>query len=140
MSKIKFKVTTPEKVIFSEEVDQISLTTKAGEITILPNHIPLVTVLQAGELRYKKNNQDAHLAVSGGFAEVRAGNEVVVLADSADYAEEIDVIKAEEARDRAQKLLKEEHKDDFEYATLQASLEKEINRIRVGNKYRRLPS
>jgi F-type H+-transporting ATPase subunit epsilon len=140
MDKIKLQIITPEKKVFSEEVDQVSLMTQTGEITILPHHIPLVTVLQAGELRYKKNNQEFPLATSGGFAEVRPGSEVIILADSADYAYDIDITKAEEAQNRARKLMKEEKNyDAIEYATLQANLEKELNKIRVGNKYRNLP-
>jgi F-type H+-transporting ATPase subunit epsilon len=140
MTTIKLQIITPEKKVFSEEVDQLSITTQTGEITILPHHIPLITTLQAGELRYKQNNQEHTLAVSGGFAEVRSGSEVIILADSADYAEEIDVQKAEEAQVRAQKLMQEERQhDEIEYVTLQATIEKELNKIRIGNKYRNLP-
>ncbi len=140
MLKIKLQIITPEKVVFSEEVDQLSVTTEAGEITILPHHIPLVTTLKAGELRYKKDGQEHFLAISGGFTEVRPHNEVVVLADSADYAHEIDIAKAEEAKNKALKLLQEEHdKDDIEYVSIQGVMERELNRIRVGNKYRKLP-
>jgi F-type H+-transporting ATPase subunit epsilon len=140
MLKIKLQIITPEKVVFSEEVDQFSVTTEAGEITVLPHHIPLVTTLKAGELRYKKDGQEDVLAISGGFAEVRPNNEVVVLADSADYAHEIDIAKAEEAKNKALKLLQTEHdKDDTEYASIQGVMERELNRIRVGNKYRKLP-
>jgi F-type H+-transporting ATPase subunit epsilon len=140
MLKIKLQIITPEKVVFSEEVDQFSVTTEAGEITILSHHIPLVTTLKAGELRYKKNGQEHILAISGGFTEVRPNNEVVVLADSADYAHEIDIAKAEEAKNKALKLLQEEHdKDDIEYVSIQGVMERELNRIRVGNKYRKLP-
>jgi F-type H+-transporting ATPase subunit epsilon len=141
MLKIKLQIITPEKIVFSEEVDQISVSTQSGEITILPNHIQLVTALKAGELRYKKDGNENILAISGGFAEVRPNNEVVVLADSADYAEEIDLIKAEEAKNRAQNLLNDERdKDDIEYTTIRASMERELNKIRVGKKYRKISS
>jgi F-type H+-transporting ATPase subunit epsilon len=65
---MKFQIITPERVVFSDEVDQVSLMTTTGEITILPHHIPLVTVLKPGELRYKKDNEEQAIAVSGGFA------------------------------------------------------------------------
>lgn len=139
MTGIKLQIITPEKTVFSQEVDQITLTTQAGEITILPRHIPLVTILQAGELRYKKDAQEFALAVSGGFAEVRSGEEVVILADSADYAHEIDLAKTTEAHERARKLMQEKRQyDEVEYVTLQANLKKELNKIRIGNKYRKI--
>lgn len=137
---LNFKIITPDKVVFSESVDQVSLMTTTGEITVLSHHIPLVTNLKPGEVRYKQNGEEKVLAVAGGFAEVRPGNELVVLADSAEYAHEINVEKAEEARARAEKLLQETvHKDDMEYAAIQAMIEKEVNRVKVGKKYRKLP-
>ena len=136
---LNFKIITPDKIVFSEAVDQVSLMTTTGEITVMSHHIPLVTNLQPGEVRYKKDGQEKVMAVAGGFAEVRPGNELVVLADSAEYAYEIDIEKAEEARARAEKLLKEEiHKDDVEYAAIQAMIEKEVNRVKIGKKYRNI--
>ncbi len=136
---MKFQIITPEKTVFSEEADQVSIPTPDGEITILKNHIPLVTLLKPGELRYTKNRQEFVIAVSGGFAEVRPNNEVVVLADTAEHAHEIDLTRAEEARARAAKLMEESrHKEDVDYVALAAKMEKELARLRVGNKYRKL--
>lgn len=137
---MKLQIITPEKIVFSEEVEQISLATKDGEITILSHHIPLVTALVSGELKYKKDNQEHILAISGGYAEIKEGNTVVVLTQTAEYAPNIDIIEAEKARDRAIQTMKAEKTlDEIEFATLQATLEKELNRIRVGNKYKKLP-
>jgi len=138
--KISFKIITPERVIFEDQVDQVSLPTPDGEITVLPDHIPLVSVLQPGELRCKKGNTEYSLAVSGGFCEVRPDNSLVVLADTAERAEEIDLARAEEAKARAEKLMTEaRHHEDVDYAALAAKLEKEFSRVRVANKYRKLP-
>ena len=138
--KISFKIITPERVIFEDQVDQVSLPTPDGEITVLPDHIPLVSVLQPGELRCKKGNTEYSLAVSGGFCEVRPDNSLVVLADTAERAEEIDIVRAEEAHQRALKLMAEARdKESVDYAALQAKLEKEFARLRVGNRYRKLP-
>ena len=135
---MKFQIITPERVVFSDEVDQISVMTRNGEITILPHHIPLVTILQAGELRYKKNGEEQALVVSGGFAEVRQDGSFVILADTAEHATEIDLTRAEEARAKAERLMSEaRHSDDVSYAAIAAKLEKELARIRVGNKYRK---
>ncbi len=140
MSLLSFKIITPEKVIFSAEVDQVSLMTTTGEITVLPQHIPLVTVLQPGELRYKKDGQEFPLAVSGGFAEVKADSSLVILADTAEHATEIDLTRAEEARDRAMQTMQTARAtDDVSYAALQVALERALNRVKVGNKYRNLP-
>lgn len=114
--------------------------TQDGEITILSNHIPLVTILQAGELRYKKEGKEFALAVSGGFAEVRPHNEIIILADSADFAADINVSEAEAAHAKALKTMNEAvSKGSADYARLQSVLERELNRTKVGNKYRKLP-
>jgi F-type H+-transporting ATPase subunit epsilon len=137
---IHLSILTPERKVFSETVEQVSLMTETGEITVLPNHIPLVTILQHGELRYKKHNEEFALAVSGGFAEVRPHNQLVILADSADFATDINVAEAEAARDRALKIMQETiNKDSSDYAKLQSVLERELNRLKVGSKYRKLP-
>lgn len=134
--KINFEITTPEKKVFTDQVDEVVLPTPQGEIGILPNHIPLVSILSAGELRIKKGGDITYLAVSGGFIEVRP-DKVIVLADTAERAEEIDEAKAEEARKKAQKMLKEKRADAKEFAALSAKIEKELARIRV--KRRRRP-
>lgn len=140
MHKISFKIITPERVVFEDSIDQVTMMTQAGEITVLPNHIPLVTVLQPGELRCKKGEEEYALAVSGGFCEVRPDNSLVVLADTAEHAEEIDLTRAEEAKARAEKLMQEAiGREDVDFAAVQASLEKSLTRLKVGNKYRKLP-
>ena len=139
MSTLHFKIITPERVVFEDEIDQISMMTPNGEITVLPHHIPLVTLLSPGELHYKKNNEDKDLAVSGGFAEVRDNNSVVILADTAEHAHEINVERAETARARAAQLMAEARgKDDVDFAALQIQLEKALLRLKVGNRYRKL--
>lgn len=136
---MKFQIITPEKVVFSDEIDQVTMMTKDGEITVLPHHIPLVTLLKAGELRYKKSGEEYPLVISGGFAEVRNDNSVIILADTAEHAHEIDLTRAEEARARASKLMEEvRHKEDVDFSAIQSKLEKELARLRVGNKYRKL--
>src|SRR5665648_417690 len=100
-SKIKFKIVTPEKTVYEDSVDQVTLPTQEGEITVLPNHIPLISVLRAGELVAKKGGEEIAMAVSGGMVEVRK-NEITILADTAERAEEIDLARAEEAKQKAE--------------------------------------
>jgi len=133
------KIITPERVVFSDDINQASFMTENGEITVLPHHIPLVTLLKPGELRYKKNNEEMSIATSGGFAEVRPDNSIVILADTAEHAHEIDLTRAEAARERAEKLMQEvRNKEDVGYTALMAKMEKELARLRVGNKYRKI--
>ncbi len=135
---MKFDIITPERVVFSDDVLQVTMMTAAGEITVLPHHIPLVTVLMPGELRYKKNGEEFAIAISGGFAEVRSDNSIKILADTAEHAHEIDLARAEEARQRAAKLMETARsRDDVDYAAIAAKLEKELARLRVGKKYRK---
>ena len=134
--KLNFEITTPEKVVFSDQVDEVILPTPLGEVGILPNHIPLVSLLSAGELRIKKGAETTFLAVSGGFIEVRP-DKVVVLADSAERAEDIDEKQATEARQRAQELAKTKRVDTAEFTALAAKIEKELARMRVAKRRRR---
>ncbi|MDD5040134.1 MAG: F0F1 ATP synthase subunit epsilon [Patescibacteria group bacterium] len=133
--KIRFEITTPERTVFSDEVDEVILPTPQGEIGVLPNHIPLVSLLSAGELRIKKGGETIYMAVSGGFLQVRP-DKVVVLSDTAERAEEIDETKADEARKRAQELVKEKRVDASEFARLSAKIEKELARLKVARKRR----
>lgn len=135
MSVIKFKIITPEKTVFEDSVDQATLPVMEGEVTILPNHRSYIAALQAGELMVKKDGQEIHLAVAGGFLEF-AKNNLVVLADRAERAEDIDLQRAEEARKKAEELQKEKITDSEEYARVAALVEKEMARIKVAKKHR----
>lgn len=137
MAKINLKITTPERTIYNQEVDSVSIPTRQGEITILPEHIPLISLLVPGELHIRNGNNEEFMAVSGGFIEV-GKNSVTILADSADLAQEIDLQKVEEARARAEKLLTEKIDDQEEYAAIVANLEREMAKLKVGKKYRQL--
>lgn len=138
---IKFKIVTPERVVYEKEIRQVSIPTTTGEITILPNHIPLISTIAPGELKIFDDAGEQSIAIAGGAVEVRPGNEVVILADHAERAEEIDLLKAEEARQRAEDLMRQaKDAEDVDFAKIQAAMERELNRIRVGKKYRKLPS
>src|SRR3989344_8103243 len=133
MALLRFEITTPERTVYKEEIDQVTVPTSTGEITILPNHTPLMSQLMAGELVVKRGDEITHMAVSGGFLEVRKNNEVVVLADSAEKAEEIDIKRAEEARARARQLMNGKRRDEEAFADAVAELEKSMARLKVAN-------
>jgi len=128
--KIQFEIITPERSVLKDEIDQITVPTKEGEITILPNHIPLISVLTAGELIIKKGEEVTNLAVSSGVIEVRPGSELYIVADTAERAEQIDIARAEAARQRAEELMKQQQIADVDYARIQAKLEKELARLK----------
>ena len=134
--KLRLKIVTPERVLLDEEVDSVSLPTKTGEITVLPNHLPLVSVLAAGEMTVRRDAHSWPMVVAGGVVEVTRGNVVTILADNAERVEEIDLKRAEEARARAQTLMTEKRHDAESYAFLAAKMEKELARLRVARKHR----
>jgi F-type H+-transporting ATPase subunit epsilon len=136
MKTLKFKIVTPERVVFEDTVDAAIMPTVQGEITVLPNHIPLVSLLKAGVMRLKKGAEETILAVSGGVIEVDGGS-IVVLADSAERADELDEEKIEKARADAVKLMEEKRADTEGFAEASASLERELARLKVVRRHRR---
>jgi F-type H+-transporting ATPase subunit epsilon len=135
---INFRIVTPEGVVYEDDIERVTIPTADGEITVLPNHTPIVSLLRYGEMTVKKKDHDVHFAVSRGIVEVMSGSKVTILADSADRAEEIDLAAAEEGRKRAEKILQEkEDIDEVEFSRFQALLDKEITRLRIGSKYLR---
>ncbi len=135
---LTLKIVSPDGVTYDSTADSVSLPTVTGEITILPHHVPLVTVLKAGEVRVKAQEQEFFLSVSSGVVEIRPNSVVYVLAETSERAEHIDLARAEAARARAAELMQtQERLDDEDFARLTASLEKELVRLRVGSKYRK---
>ncbi|HAI73759.1 MAG TPA: ATP synthase F1 subunit epsilon [Candidatus Moranbacteria bacterium] len=135
-NKIQFKIVTPERTVFEDEVDQATLPVSDGEITILPNHRSYIASLKAGEIIIKKDGEEIDLAISGGFIEFH-DNTLIILADAAERAEEIDLTEAEEARKRAEDLKNQAISvDDEEYARVAAAIQKESARIKVARKHR----
>ena len=136
---IKFEVVTPERVVLKESIRQVTVPTRAGEITVLPNHEPLISVLKPGVIELRKENGEAEImSVSGGFIEVLK-NKVVILADTAERAEELDLRRAEEARVRAEKIKEEtKHEDAESFAAITAQLEKELARTKAVRRWKNL--
>jgi F-type H+-transporting ATPase subunit epsilon len=132
---IRLDIVTAERMVFSEDVDLVVAPGVEGELGILPHHTPLMTMLQPGELRVKKGGEEVSLAVSGGFLEVRP-DRVIVLADAAERADEIDLARAEEAKRRAQERLSQ-HIPDIDAARADAALRRSLARISVARRRRR---
>jgi len=138
MPTMQLDIITAELVTYSAEVNAVVAPGIEGELGILPHHAPLLTTLQPGELRIvKEGEEDAYIAVSGGFLEVM-GNKVVILADTAERSEEIDVTRAEEAVRRAQERL-EHRASDVDLERGLAALRKSQFRIKVARRRRERP-
>jgi F-type H+-transporting ATPase subunit epsilon len=134
---IKLEIVTAERQVYSDDVDFVSAPGVMGTLGILPKHSPLLTALEVGELRFKKGDEEERFAVSGGFMEVRP-DRVIVLADTAERAEEIDLERAEAARQRAEDLLKE-RPPGVDMAAIEGALRRSRIRLKVGRRRRRRP-
>jgi F-type H+-transporting ATPase subunit epsilon len=132
---IKLEIVTAERIVFSGEVDIIQAPGLEGELGILPHHAPLMTILAPGELIARTSGEEYSLVISGGFLEVRP-ERVIILADSAERAEEIDIARAEEAKERAKKQL--DHPVSPGDATqAEAALRRALARINVANRVKK---
>lgn len=116
------EIVTPEKKVYSETVEQVVLPTALGETGILPSHIPLITKIEAGELRVTREGQTEYLAVDKGFAEV-IGDTVSVLTEAAIEETEIDLSKVEAAEQRAKEALEAAEKEGIDGDDLDALVE-----------------
>ena len=135
---LKVDIVTAERLIYSEEgVDRIIVPGVVGELGVLPQHAPLLTMIQPGVLRIVKGDDETEMAVTGGFIEVRE-DRVTILADAAERAEEIDVAQAEAARQRAQALLTE-RAAEIDLSRAQAELARALVRLKVAERRRRRP-
>jgi len=134
---IQLKIVTPEKTILEKEIISATLPTGVGQITILPNHRSYIASIIPGELIFKlEKEEELLLAISGGFIEFHE-NKLVILADTAERAEEIDLVRAEEGKRKAEALKKEIiSSDDLGNARVMAMIQKNAARIRVARKVR----
>lgn len=136
MASIKLDIVTAERMVYSEDVDMVIAPGVEGQLGILPHHTPLMTMLQAGELRVQKGGEEVSLAISGGFLEVRP-DRVVVLADAAERADEIDLARAEEAKRQAEQRLSDRQVTGLDEARAEIALRRALARLSVGEKLRR---
>jgi len=136
MAKIRLDIVTAERSVYSEDVDMVIAPGVEGQLGILPHHAPLMTMLEPGELIARKGDDEFSLAVSGGFLEVRP-DRVIVLADSAERAEEIDIARAEEAKRRAEQRLAERYAPGVDAAVVEAALRRSLIRLKVAARRRK---
>jgi len=134
---IRLEVVTPDRMVLSTDVDIVVATGTEGEFGVLHDHIPFLSTLQEGELRYRAGGQLHYMAVSGGFAEVLP-DKVTILAESAEHAREIDIDRAERARERAEKRLSEAKREEVDWARAESALKRAMIRLKVVEKARDL--
>ncbi|WP_435922759.1 F0F1 ATP synthase subunit epsilon [Paenibacillus sp. DYY-L-2] len=133
MSTFLLEIVTPEHVVFSQEVEGLSVRGLEGDLGILPGHIPFVTPLQVAPLVVKSGGKSQTIAVHGGFVEVQ-GDKVIVLAESAELPQEIDVERAIAARERAERRLSASGQDRIDHRRAELALQRAITRINVSSR------
>ncbi len=135
MPRLTLEITTPERTVFEAEVDGVTIPTREGEITVLPNHEAMVGLVVPGALSVKNGDKTEYLAVSGGALEILPGSRCVILTDSAERAEDLVEAEIEKARERAFEAYREaKGKDEVAYADASAHLERELARLKTARK------
>lgn len=138
MATFRLELVTAERTVYSDDVNMIIVWGQEGQLGILPHHAPLMTMLHPGELIIRKDDEETYMAVSGGFLEVK-NDRVVILADACERVEEIDIKRAEEAKQRAENIAKSQlEKKDL--AAAEAALRRSLIRLKVARKKRRIRS
>ncbi|WP_333654361.1 F0F1 ATP synthase subunit epsilon [Dissulfurispira sp.] len=130
-NKLRLDIVTPYGLVLSEDVDEVTAAGTEGEFGVLPGHVPFITTLKVGMLTLRKDNKTEYVFVNSGYAEV-SPDQVVILADSAERAEDIDVERALAAKKRAEERIAQAEKYDFGRAI--AALERATIRIHLAEK------
>jgi F-type H+-transporting ATPase subunit epsilon len=133
MAKLKLDLVTPAKQVLSEEVDEIVAPGSLGQFGVLPGHTPMLTTLQVGELSYRQGDQIHYVAVNWGYVEIE-NDQVVILVETAEVEDEIDLDRARKALDRAEKVLAELSPEDKEFLARQGALQRALVRIQVAGR------
>ncbi len=147
MAKILLKIITPEKKVFEELVDSVTLPTQDGEITVLPGHIPLISALTSGDIVARADSHEIPFAVVGGFIEVDRNSldeardietTVSILADFAEHVGDIsDTVIAEAEKRAAEIRAMKEHATDVDFEHFEAELERSLTRVKIADKWRK---
>ncbi len=133
MEKLHLEIITPERPLVREDADLVEAPGAAGEFGVLPGHVAFLSTLNHGEVRFSNEGRTRFIATSGGFAEVRE-NSVLLLLDTAEFGEEIDLARAHRARERAEAALQGLTFEQEEYAFLRAALMRALTRIATASK------
>jgi F-type H+-transporting ATPase subunit epsilon len=132
---LTLEIATPTRLVVSEPVDEVVAPGAEGYFGVLPGHAPFLTTLGIGEVTYRKGREEYHLAVAGGFAEVR-NDKVIILADSAERPDEIDRTRAERARERAEQRLAGRAQEEIDFVRAMCALQRALTRLQVAGRPR----
>ena len=132
-STFKLDIVSPDRLVLSEEVEELQVPGKNGYLGILPGHAPLMTELEIGELSYRRGDRTRYLAVAWGYCEVLP-NQVRILAERAERAEDVDPERAQAALERAEKRLSNLHDRDTDFLRARTALQRALIRIQVSRK------
>lgn len=138
--KLQLKIVTPEKLILEELVDSVTIPTTEGEITILPDHVPLIASIKSGDIVAISSGEHIPMEVVGGFVETRKENgvtEVTILADFAEHVSFISDSEIEKAKAKAEQLRKQaENNEIVDFEHFETELERSLNRVKIADKWR----
>jgi F-type H+-transporting ATPase subunit epsilon len=127
MSTLRLEIVTPERKVYEQDINMVVVHGVAGQLGILPQHVPLVTPLKIAPVKAKKENSEEFIAVHGGFLEVRK-DKVVILAEAAELGSDIDLLRAQQAKERAEQRLASKQ-DEIDYKRAELALERAMARI-----------
>jgi F-type H+-transporting ATPase subunit epsilon len=133
---IRLEIVTPERLVYADDVDAVAVPGVEGELGVLPHHAPLITTIGLGELRIRRGGVEDHFAIIGGFLQVRP-DKVVVMAETADMASEIDLERAQQARREAERAIETGYHEGADLAAARATLQQALLRIRVAERRHR---
>jgi F-type H+-transporting ATPase subunit epsilon len=133
--QLALELATPTRMVVAESVDEVVIPGSEGYFGVLPGHAPLLATLGIGELTYRIGRDERHVAVAGGFAEVR-NDKVIVRADTAEAPQDIDRARAERARDRAEQRLAGRAQEEVDYVRAAAALARALIRLQVAGRAR----
>ena len=134
MAEINLEIITPEKIIYKDSVDSITVPGTKGMFQVLKDHAPLMSTIEIGVITLKKNHENTYLTTAGGTIEV-LNNSVLILADSVEVIEDIDIDRAESAKKRAEERLEKKKEEEIDIVRAELALKRSINRINAKEKY-----
>ncbi|MCU0332697.1 MAG: F0F1 ATP synthase subunit epsilon [Ignavibacteriaceae bacterium] len=134
MSELKLEIITPEKPIFKDQIEAVTIPGTLGSFQILKDHAPIISSFEIGVIKVKKASAETFYTTSGGTVEVSQNN-VLVLADSIEKVDDIDEDRAEKAKQRAEERLRKKHEEDIDEARAKAALNRALNRLNAVKKY-----
>jgi len=134
MAELTLEIITPEKPIFKDQIESVTIPGTQGSFQILKNHAPIISSFEIGIIKVKKAASETYYTTSGGTVEV-SHNKVLVLADSIEKVEDIDEDRAEQAKKRAEERLRKKHEENIDEARAKAALNRALNRLNAVKKY-----